>query len=1181
MPQLQGSRFNTRRIACLAILLISAGAVALYLQYRRWFSPQRIAQAVEAVIEDLTGSEVRVGRAEMSIRGGLAVHDVEIRVPPDRLAGDVDFSSEDGLLLRAKVLKLKFHPGKWLAGKFEPTQISVGGVQLGVVHDTASGRWNWQLLWGTSQLQGRTWRFKAAPIIKVRDGTVSLTEIDGGQRTSPAKLRFDAQASPQGGHYLVRIDTRNDSSSGPSVRLLFDPQQGRISSGRVSQIDLAELASALPQRYRQWWQSLALTGKAAISQISYQQPAALRVAVDLDQVSAYLPVSKQQWRQFESGDSDRRQWVRVTDLTGRLAFTDHGVEVEALQGRLNGASCRIAGTYSGYSTAWDQVAFDLRLACKGFAAPDYTDPQKRQFIETHLPRKLRNFFADFKPKGKFDFQLKVTKPAGPNASVRIGGVLRPRQVSAEYYKFPYRIDRLAGRVTLKDGAFYLDKLEGRSGQARIEITGYVSQATGRAAVELQIHAAELALDEKLFRALPQKYRAIWTTFSPSGLVNCQVTLSRCAGAEKPWRRRIAAQLLNAEAVYKSFPYPLHRVTGRLQIDGDDLRIESLQAGNGAAKVSLEGRILNMSRPDPKVDLTIRSRDVPIDEKLLAALPDAVARTLQDCNLLGRVDLQGRIGTDTAGRVSYDLLCRFEDARLCYKDFPYPIEGLSGQLRIVPDKVTIEGAFARQGSAEVRAKGTVQLRQTSQRIDLVIEANNLPLDSRLYQALEPQQRRIWDAIRPSGTSDVTVHLQREAPGPWQWSIDSAVRDGRLHYDPLPVLTNLQGRVHLEPGLARFETPGLRGTIAGGTTMTLAGRITTEKRQMHAKLQLDAEKIPLDKPLVKWLDQMEIAKRLGLAAGGTIDLHVKELDIVKTASGQRWRMQGRIGLRDVLAVAISRTERIDAAYDGWISVDASQKLKLRGDLAIARLPLSARAAENVKMRLYKAAGQPVMIIERLSGQFCKGQLVGMGKVDLSRTPAWYALRLTLQDVLVDQCFDFQRTDPPIQGKLRGQIHLRGQPGVASSIQAGGRIEINHAEVLKIPLLAELYTAVHAKPPQLASFHDLTLEFVLDHQIMDFKRIDLRGQALSLLGYGTWNTSNDRLNLRLIAAGPGSLEQVPLLTELLRGASRELTEVQVRGTLHEARIRATPLRRLTEGLEMFLEGKYEQQDVDRWPF
>jgi hypothetical protein len=76
--------------------------------------------------------------------------------------------------------------------------------------------------------------------------------------------------------------------------------------------------------------------------------------------------------------------------------------------------------------------------------------------------------------------------------------------------------------------------------------------------------------------------------------------------------------------------------------------------------------------------------------------------------------------------------------------------------------------------------------------------------------------------------------------------------------------------------------------------------------------------------------------------------------------------------------------------------------------------------------------------------------------------------------------------------------------------------------------------------------------------------------MMGSGTLQLPDKSLDLVLISTGPHGWDDVPVLTELLEGTSRELMEVHVRGPLNNTSIQAHPFRGVGETIKTLVQPK-----------
>ena len=89
------------------------------------------------------------------------------------------------------------------------------------------------------------------------------------------------------------------------------------------------------------------------------------------------------------------------------------------------------------------------------------------------------------------------------------------------------------------------------------------------------------------------------------------------------------EILDGQGMYREFLYPLHEVNAVLDVDDDQVRIRSLRGlGPTGAIVRLTGTIDGLG-DDAGVDRRLSSDDIPLDDHLLAALPETTSRGLRN------------------------------------------------------------------------------------------------------------------------------------------------------------------------------------------------------------------------------------------------------------------------------------------------------------------------------------------------------------------------------------------------------------------------------------------------------------------------------------------------------------------------------------------------------------------------
>ncbi|HEY7428036.1 MAG TPA: hypothetical protein VH682_27630, partial [Gemmataceae bacterium] len=210
------------------------------------------------------------------------------------------------------------------------------------------------------------------------------------------------------------------------------------------------------------------------------------------------------------------------------------------------------------------------------------------------------------------------------------------------------------------------------------------------------------LTPQFFDSLPQTYKNFHKMYKPAGPVTFSCDFNRLDANH--WRKnwKIYPEKMTAE--FEHFRYPIEEVTGSLEADlssdhDDAIKVDLAGRGSGRV-VTVKGTVHGGKAEE--VDLVVAADDVPLDQPLMAALPERsreVARQFlparsRELGLpeqpLGLIQPAGLANikvfiTRERGRQEFAnrYLISLHDTSLRYDLFPYPLENVTGELDIQP------------------------------------------------------------------------------------------------------------------------------------------------------------------------------------------------------------------------------------------------------------------------------------------------------------------------------------------------------------------------------------------------------------------------------------------------------------------------------------------------------------------
>jgi hypothetical protein len=159
----------------------------------------------------------------------------------------------------------------------------------------------------------------------------------------------------------------------------------------------------------------------------------------------------------------------------------------------------------------------------------------------------------------------------------------------------------------------------------------------------------------------------------------------------------------------------------------------------------------------------------------------------------------------------------------------------------------------------------------------------------------------------------------------------------------------------------------------------------------------------------------------------------------------------------------------------------------------------------------------------------------------------------------------------------MFVRGRTGSRRFHEGGGEVFLREAEVWRLPLAMSIFQVLNLTPDENV-FHDGWLKFYMTRSTLTLQKIDLQGKAMSFIGGGRMDLDTGELDVVLLAGSPVRIT-VPFLTEILEGASREVMEVRIRGTVAQPKIKPQPLKSLKRALETLFPPDQPSQAGTGW--
>lgn len=757
------------------------------------------------------------------------------------------------------------------------------------------------------------------------------------------------------------------------------------------------LRNALPEEIREVYdefdpQGVVQRARVIVFKGPFQEDP--QISVKIDELAGALSAS---YRDFP---------LRLQELRGSFEIReDANVEVHAGGTFQHGGRARV----DAHVVRGDLMHIDVR----GSGIP--VGPA----LLDSLPPRARSIVGGFRPSGgTADVHVVVDKAhAGALALPTIDVDLRDVGVAHEEAPYPLTTSgRLRIVPRFPEGArpedhpdpsrieVGLDLRAWGDGVVAATVSGSLSVSPGGGPFEGAIHAAaeQVALDAQLREALPAALAEVWEQLSPSGTArDVAVTI------EGPERLRLRGEGATLTVRLAEFPYPLRLDAFDITRDGRAVRLDEVRASSprGGGALLARGAI---RQPGPQggrpvVDLDLEAVDMPLDDTLVAALPEGAARTLlEGMRPTGRANARLRVlvppgegpvqvigGLDLLGVQTFLHEIDPSLGGLAEE----PLRGITGSIFLdVPERVELTAIRGELAGATVEATGAISqppvcppgpggglgglagvLCAASARgpaaIDLTVHVGDLVLNERTRAMAGPAASDVFTQFRPEGPVDLQARVHR-APLAARTRMRLRARPRGLTVIPswLPLRVHeVEGEVEVEDGEpVRIDL----SARAGGAVLTIRrdqategafpgggarGRVFEVVVRDFARPADPRKRAELERELP---DPGAVRSLLSaLAPEGPLDVHAFIYQPLEERQPMRWVAELRAGPQndagspgrgDFALSAGLRFEAIRGTVRATGSVAELERGTCEGEVELSQLDCWKQTARNVRGR-----------------------------------------------------------------------------------------------------------------------------------------------------------------------------------------------------------------------------------------
>jgi len=304
--------------------------------------------------------------------------------------------------------------------------------------------------------------------------------------------------------------------------------------------------------------------------------------------------------------------LRLDELRGKVGITGRDVTINSVGARRGDARFTIDGTLTGVGR--DDAEVDLTVRAHSLsldshliaALPEWT---RKPVGSLHATGRAKSVLATFRQSkgGPLDFHV----------------VAEVRDAAMRPDAFAYEVTDANGLLTITRERVRIEALRGRHGACPVQINGQVLFSKKAPGVDLHVQAERIALDKQLHDVLPPTLKHVWRKLSLGGIADVDFTIQHnMPEQQQDPDYRLVLTARGMQVRYEDFPYTLRGLRGRAVATPGKVVLTDMTARHGKATLQINGELTH-ARAVERAVLSVRGRDVPIDQDLLGAVPGSL------------------------------------------------------------------------------------------------------------------------------------------------------------------------------------------------------------------------------------------------------------------------------------------------------------------------------------------------------------------------------------------------------------------------------------------------------------------------------------------------------------------------------------------------------------------------------
>ena len=788
-------------------------------------------------------------------------------------------------------------------------------------------------------------------------------------------------------------------------------------------------------------------------------------------------------------------------------------------------------------------------------------------------------------------------------------------------RLPVPVTRASASFLISDKQIRLKEFRGRIGEGDFDVNYLQNGLLNRHDWQAfgKVNRVDFRYVEKIAGSFAKSCDRFCKDFSPEG--ECDVTFDLRHDGQK-LHREIHGDLRKMAFRFIRFPYRVDRCSGTADWFGDTLTL-NIKSDATPEPMVISGRVVNPGT-DATYEIDLRvDGSLPIDEKMLVAI-DAIpefSRVVRPFNPVGRVGGVGKIIKHVPqGDVDKFFDVDLKGIAIRHNSFAYPIGDINGVVKARNLDFTFDNLTGGNGNANVVCNGQWNPRTG---LDARFLCESVAMDDQLQMALSSDLQEIWAGFRPQGTVglmkvDMDMPIGHASPNVVvEAELKHRTQQHESNVSIYPTwfpyeIRHLMGNIKI--GNGRIEVAGISGKHAR-TNLSCKGAGNYSDQSWMVKLQdLLTTSVKVDDDLLaalptqlappvrqlKYQGLMNVSGEITIAGflesnttpvvnnaqqqlgyrgvpsylssyptmawdlnfamsnakmlvGLPIENAFGEISLIGTYDGQRAECKGEVSL-DSMSIYGAQVTNVNGPI--WMDND-------RVAAGVLADPASAASAASNTSPLVNTGGSK----RSLTGEIYGGVAKFDAQMANDKRGRFY-IQTTLADGDIRQAAaDFAPSVEDVQGHGFVAMRMGGDFANLHSYKGDGTVQLRDAKIYELPTILALFKKLNVGRSDRSAFDSSNVNFSINGSDIDFERIELVGDAVSLIGNGRANLDQE-IALNFYSVVGRNRIRIPVLSELYHASSQRILWISVDGTVSNPKLSRQVLPQLNDSIRQLFQ-------------